>query len=293
MITILGFIIVLVSVVAGYVLHHGNLIILYQPTELLIIGGAAVGALVASSSPTVIKHLVHEIKDAILGNGISREKYLQLLMCMNELFRIAAQNPMAIEKHSEDPKNSDVFKKYPLITKDHHAMSFLCNTLTLLVSGNISPYDLDDLLDQDIQAMHKEESVVPATLNRLADALPGLGIVAAVLGVVITMGKLSQGKEVIGASVAAALVGTFLGILLCYGIFQPLAAKVQSSMDEKGEFFLVMKAGLIAQCKGCRPAVALEYTRRNIPPAFRPSFKELDAAISPGAAGNSNTAKAA
>jgi chemotaxis protein MotA len=293
MISLAGFVIVIVSVIAGYVLHHGNLLILYQPTELLIIGGAAVGALVASSSPNLLKHLVVEIKEAFLGNGISREKYLQLLMCLNELFRVAAQNPLAIEKHSEDPANSEIFKKYPLITRDHHAMSFLCNTLSLLVSGSISPYDLDDLLDQDIEAMHKEERSIPATLNRLADALPGLGIVAAVLGVVITMGKLSQGKEVIGQSVAAALVGTFLGILLCYGIFQPLAAKVESSLGEKAEFFLVMKAGLIAQCKGCRPAIALEYTRRNIPPALRPSFKELEAAISPGGASAASDKKAA
>lgn len=288
MITLGGLAIVMISVVMGYVLHHGNLMVLYQPTELLIIGGAALGALIASSTPNLLKHLVVETKEAFFGNGIGKEKYIQLLKCMNEIFRLATQNPLAIEKHVEEPENSEIFKKYPILLNDHHAMNFLCNTLSLLVSGNISPYDLDDLLDQDIQALHREEAQVPATLNRLSDALPGLGIVAAVLGVVITMGKLTQGKEVIGQSVAAALVGTFLGILLCYGIFQPVAAKVQTSLDEKGDFLLVIKAGLIAHCKGSRPAVSLEFTRRNIPPQFRPSFKELEAAISTTSAATSN-----
>ena len=279
MISLSGFAIVIVSVVAGYVLHHGNLSILFQPTELLIIGGSALGALIASSSSTLLKHIFHETNQAFLGNGICREKYLELLQCLNELFRLASQNPLAIEKHAESPESSDVFKKYPRIIKDQKAMNFLCNTLSLLASGTISPYDLDDLLDQDIVATHKEEKQVPATLSRLADAFPGLGIVAAVLGVVITMGKLSQGKEVIGMSVAAALVGTFLGILLCYGIFQPLAVKVETSLEEKTEFLMVIKAGLVAFSKGSRPQVSLEYTRRNIPPALRPSFKELEDSI--------------
>jgi chemotaxis protein MotA len=279
MLTLVGFAVVIISVIAGYVLHHGNLAVLYQPTELLIIGGAAVGALIASSSMSVIKNVIHELIAVLKGSGMSKAKYLQLLQCLNEIFRLASSNPVAIEPHVEDPEKSEIFKKYPLILHDHHVMTFLTNTLLLQLSSPISPYDLEDLMDQDIQVMHEEEKAVPATLSRLADALPGLGIVAAVLGVVITMGKLTEGKEVIGQSVAAALVGTFLGILLCYGIFQPLSARVEALLEEKGKIFFVLKAGLLAYAKGAKPQVCLEFTRRNIPNDYRPTFKELEAAI--------------
>lgn len=279
MLTIVGFAVVLISVVMGYVLHHGNLLVLYQPTELLIIGGAAVGALIASSSMTVLKHLIHECLGVITGSGVSKTKYTELLLLFNDLFRMAVANPISVEAHVEDPNNSELFKKYPLVLKDHHVMIFICNTLQLQISSPLSPYDLEDLMDQDIQVMHDEEKAIPATLNRLSDALPGLGIVAAVLGVVITMGKLTEGKEVIGQSVAAALVGTFLGILLCYGIFQPLAARVESLIEEKGKIFFVVKAGLVAYAKGSKPAACVEFTRRNIPMEYRPTFKEVEEAM--------------
>lgn len=278
MLSMAGFAIVMISVVLGYVLHHGNLAVLWQPTELLIIGGAAVGALVASSSMHQIKCVIHGMLSVIKGSGVSKEKYLEVLLCLNDLFKLAASNPIAIESHVDKPENSEIFKKYPKLTNDHHAMDFLCNTLTLQLSSSLPPYDLEDLMDQDIQIMHDEEKQVPAIISRLADALPGLGIVAAVLGVVITMGKLTQGKEVIGQSVAAALVGTFLGILLCYGIFQPLAARVEGIIDEQGKIFNVLKAGLLSMAKGSRPGVSLEFARRSIPMEYRPSFKELEAA---------------
>ena len=185
MLSLLGFAIVMVSVVLGYVLHHGELAVLYQPTEFLIIGGSAIGAMIASSSPTVLKGIAHELLGILKGSGINRAKYIELLMCFNELFRIATANPLAIEVHIENPEKSELFKKYPKILNDHHLMTFICNTFQLQLSGNLSPYDLEDLMDQDIQVMHEEEHKIPATLSRLADALPGLGIVAAVLGVVL------------------------------------------------------------------------------------------------------------
>lgn len=279
MLTLVGFAIVLGSVIAGYVLHHGNLLVLYQPTELLIIGGAAVGALVASSSMHTIKGMIHECLGVLKGSGISKEKYTQLLLCFNELFRMAVANPISIEAHVENPEGSELFKKYPLLLKDHHAMTFISNTMMLQLSSPMNPYDLEDLMDQDIAVMHEEEKAIPATLNRLADALPGLGIVAAVLGVVITMGKLTEGKEVIGQSVAAALVGTFLGILLCYGIFQPLSARVEGLIEEKGKILFVIKAGLLAYAKGSKAPAIVEFTRRNIPLEYRPSFKEIEEAM--------------
>lgn len=282
MLSLVGFIIVLVSVIMGYVLHHGNLLVLYQPTELLIIGGAGGGALVASSSPYLLKHIVHEIIGVFTGSGVSKEKYLQLLKCYYDIFKQAASNPLSIEAHVEKPEASDIFKKYPLLLKDHHLMVFICNTLLVKVSSSISPYDLEELMDQDIQTMHDEEKAIPATISRMADAFPGLGIVAAVLGIVITMGKLSEGKSAIGQSVAAALVGTFLGILLCYGFFQPLAARVEALIEQKGKIFFIAKAGLVSFAKGANPAICVEYTRRCIPLEHRPSFQEVEKATKGG-----------
>ena len=285
MMTLVGWVVVLGCVMAGYVLHHGNVAVLYQPTELLIIGGAAVGALLASASPHLIKACIAETIGVVKGSGVSRAKYLELLVCFFELFRLGATNPVAVESHVDKPENSEIFKKYPLINHDHHVMDFICNTLVVQLSANMSPYDLEDLMDRDIAVMHEEEKQVPATLSRISDALPGLGIVAAVLGVVITMGKLTEGKEVIGQSVAAALVGTFLGILLCYGIMQPLAARVEALIEEKGKVFFACKAGILAFAKGSKPAVCVEFIRRSIPLEYRPTFKELEEATNKAKAG--------
>lgn len=216
----------------------------------------------------------------VKGSGVNNEKYLQILKLLYELFKIAAGNPIAIEAHVDKPDQSEVFKKYPLVTHDHHAMDFICNTLLLQISSNIPPHDLEDLLDNDIHTIHEEEAKIPETINRMSDAFPGLGIVAAVLGIVLTMGKLTMGKEVIGHSVAAALVGTFLGILLSYGIFQPLAARITSILAEKGKVLSVLKAGLLATSKGANAKTCVEFARRSIPLEFRPSFSEVDKALS-------------
>lgn len=276
MLSLLGFGIVISSVLLGYILHHGKLAILFQPTELLIIGGAALGGLMASCSKTLLKNILHETLGVFRGSGVTKEKYIQLLLCMSELCRVHSSNPLLVETHVEKPEDSEIFKRYPMILSDNNILVFITNTILIKLSSNISPYDMEDIMDQDLQTMHEEEKAVPHSLSRLADALPGLGIVAAVLGVVITMGKLSHGKEVIGESVAAALVGTFLGILLCYGIFQPLSTKVEASIDEKGKVFSVAKVGLIALAKGSNPMVCIEFMRRNIPMEYRPTFHELE-----------------
>ena len=282
--TIIGYLIVTASVVGGYLLEGGKLGVLLQPVELLIIFGAAIGSLIAASSPHLIKAILHEILGIIKGSGVSKDKYMQGLKLMYELFKIAAGNPIAIEAHVDKPETSEVFKKYPLIAHDHHAMEFICNTLLLQVSSNIPPHDLEDLMDNDIQTIHDEENEIPKTISRISDALPGLGIVAAVLGIVITMGKLTMGKEVIGHSVAAALVGTFLGILLSYGFFQPLAARLEGILGEKGKVLIVLKCGLLAYAKGSNAKTCIEFARRSIPLEYRPSFSELDKAMSSAAA---------
>jgi chemotaxis protein MotA len=276
MISLIGAIFTTLCVIGGYVLHHGKLAILWQPTELLIIGGAAIGSLLISSPIGLIKELVHMILSVLKGGHGSKENCSQLLVLMHDLIKTAQTNPLSLEPHIEKPENSDIFKKCEFVSHNVPMMNFICDTLRVVILGSLSPYDLDDLMEGDISSTHHQELKVPATLTRIGDAMPGLGIVAAVLGVVITMGKLAEGKEVIGESVAAALVGTFLGILLSYGYIQPLATRIEGMVEEEGIFYQVIKAALVAYSKGLNAKISLEFARRTIPPEFRPTFMEIE-----------------
>jgi chemotaxis protein MotA len=276
MVVIIGFITVWAGVLGGYVAHHGNLAVLWQPTELVIIGGAAIGALLIQAPMSSIKMIPPMITAAIKGHEPSKEDYKQLLLCLFELVKTAKGNLLGLEAHVEKPEASEIFKKYPTVLANHHVMHFLCDTLKVQISSPVSPYDLDDLMTADIESAHAEELAVPGIVNKVGDACPGLGIVAAVLGVVITMGKLSAGKEAIGQSVAAALVGTFIGILLSYGFVGPLADKITATITKEGKQMDVVKAALVAFAKNCSPKVCLEFARRSVPPSVRPTFEEMD-----------------
>ena len=278
MFTIVGAIVTTVCVIMGYVLHHGNLAVLWQPTEILIIGGAAAGSLIMANGPFVIKAMLAKSIQALKGTGISKAAYIELLQCMFELIKMASANPISIEPHVENPEGSEIFKRYPSVLHNHHCIDFICDTLKVQIASSLSPYDLEDLMNSDLDIVTEEEHVIVGGINRVSDAMPGLGIVAAVLGVVITMGKLTQGKEVIGMSVAAALVGTFLGILFSYGYLQPLAAKVESNLKEEMRFMITAKICLLAFAKGVNAKVCAEFGRRSIPTEFRPTFKEVDEA---------------
>lgn len=280
MLSIVGMIVVLVTVFGGFLLEGGHILVLWQPIELLIIGGAALGSLLVSTPMNVIKTLISQILAVFKGKTHTKQEYIDLLCLLFDLTKTAKANPLSIEGHVENPENSEIFKKYPSVLHNHHAIEFLCDTLKVQLSGSMSPYDLEDLMDADIAVIHEEEFKSPSALTKVGDAMPGLGIVAAVLGVVITMGKLSQGKEVIGHSVAAALVGTFLGILACYGFMGPLAGKIESNLASEGKALTVIKACLVAFAKNCGPKVCVEFARRSIPAEVRPSFKELDTATS-------------
>jgi chemotaxis protein MotA len=275
---IIGILTVFGCVIGGYLMHDGNLAVLIQPTEFLIIGGAAVGSLLISSPPALLKMIIQQLIETVTWGGITKADYMEALMCLYELTKTGKGNMLALEAHVENPDGSEIFKKYPNLLKNHHAIHFISDTLKVQISSPMSPYDLDDLMEMDIQAGHHEEEKAPQTVTRIGDAMPGLGIVAAVLGVVITMGHLTQGKEVIGESVAAALVGTFLGILMSYGFIQPLAAKMESAVAQKGTYLHVLKSGLLAFAKDASPKVCVEYARRTIPPEVRPSFHEVDEA---------------
>jgi chemotaxis protein MotA len=286
---IVGAIIVIVCVFGGFILDKGNIMVLVQPTEFLIIGGAAIGSLILSCAPSLLKAIMGQVIGTITSKGITKQDYSELLMCIYELTKTGKGNMLGLEAHVENPEASEIFKKYPGVLSNHHAIHFICDTLKVQISSPMSPYDLDDLMEMDIESAHHEELKAPQTVARIGDAMPGLGIVAAVLGVVVTMGHLSAGKEVIGESVAAALVGTFLGILMSYGFIQPLSAKMETAVGEGGAYMHVIKSGLLAFAKDASPKVCVEYARRTIPPEVRPSFHEVDEAT----AGVSSSKKAA
>ncbi|MBC7692359.1 MAG: flagellar motor stator protein MotA [Methylotenera sp.] len=280
MLIIVGAIVVSVCVFGGFTIHGGNLAVLWQPEEMIIIVGAAIGSLIIQSPMSVIKDIIHQLIGALKGKEVTKAQYTEVLLLMYDIIKTAKGNPLSLESHVEKPEGSDIFKKYPYVLSNHHALGFICDTLKVQISSPVSPYDLEDLMDKDIETVHHIESLAPASLNKVSDAMPGLGIVAAVLGVVITMGKLTAGKEVIGHSVGAALVGTFIGILISYGFMGPLAAKMDSVLADHGQVLTVIKSGLLAFAKDCSPKVCVEFARRTIPPAVRPSFEEVDKATS-------------
>lgn len=276
---IVGMIIVFVCVLGGYVLHHGKVHVLMQPVELLIIGGAALGGMIVGNTMSTIKLAFKMVFKAWLGKGPGKQDYLDLLQMMFQLFQIFRKDgPQAVERHIEDPEKSEIFKGYPSFLKNHHAVDFLCDTMKITLSADLSQYDVDDLLDADIKVIHEEEHHAAHAINAIAEALPGLGIVAAVLGVIITMGKLSEGTDVIGQSVAAALVGTFLGVLACYGFVGPTASKMTRDLEAEGKYLIVIKTALVALQRGAPPLVCVETARRTIYPDVRPSFIEMDTA---------------
>jgi len=277
---IVGAIIVIGCVLGGYVAHHGNIMVLNQPTEFLIIFGAAAGAAVMANSTPQLKGIVHSVLHAIKSKPTTKAQYLELLMCLYELCKVVKTNPHSLEPHVEKPEASEIFKRYPGVLANHHALHFICDTLKVQISSPMSPYDLEDLMDKDIKAAHEEELHAPGDMSKLGDAMPGLGIVAAVLGVVITMGALSEGKEAIGRNVAAALVGTFIGILASYGFMQPLATKIEADIHEAGKYIDVIRSAILALAKECAPKVCVEFGRRTVPPGCRPSFDEVDKATS-------------
>ncbi len=285
MFTIIGILVVIGAVVGGYLMEHGNLKVLIQPAELVIIGGAALGTLFVGNPLPVVIAIFKGLLAPFLPSRFSKKTYLETLKMLNELFAFSRKNGLVqLESHIEDPEKSPLFSKYPHFIKDHHAVHFVCDTLRMSVSGGISPFELEQVMEFDIEVHHQGLSVPVAALTTVADSLPGLGIVAAVLGVVITMGALGGPPEEIGHKVAAALVGTFLGILLCYGFIGPLASFITKINDKESQYYHCLRTGVIAFAKGNAPIMAVEFARRAIPHELRPTFKEMEGACRGGGA---------
>lgn len=278
MIAIIGILMVFGAVIGGFLMEHGKLPVLAQPAELLIIGGAAFGTLLAANPLPLVIRIFKGLASVVGGSRFTTAFYLESLKMLSDIFQFARKSGMAkLEEDIENPSKSALFSRYPKLVKDHHALFFICDTLRTAVAGVVAPHDLDALVESDIEIHHNSISAPVRSLTTVADALPGLGIVAAVLGIVITMGALGGPPGEIGHKVAAALVGTFLGILLSYGMVGPLAANLEKIVDAESQYYQVLRAGLMAFAKGMAPIIAVEFARRAVPSELRPTFQEMEA----------------
>jgi len=278
MISIIGIFIVLGAIAGGYLMEHGKLLVLVQPAELVIIAGAALGTVVVANPLPTLMRIVKGMLGVVTGGAYSKAIYLDNLKMIYELYSHARKAGTAkLEEEVDHPEKSPIFSKYPKFLKSHHAVYFFCDTLRMAVSGGVDPMDIDQMMEVDLEVHHRESAEPVTALGTMADSLPGLGIVAAVLGVVITMGSLGGPKEEIGHRVAAALVGTFLGILLCYGIFGPLSQSMGKQNEAEGHYLGFLRMAAVGFIKGLSPMMAVELARRSIPTSVRPSFQDMEA----------------
>ena len=280
MLALVGIIVVFSAVFGGYLVEKGNPWVLLQPAELLIVGGAAVGIVLVANPPAVIRKMVTGAGTAFLAPPCSRHSYLRNLRMLYEVFSFAQRaGAMALEADVEDPKKSRIFSQYPELLKDGDTMRFFCDSLRMLVIGITTPQELDHLMDLDIEVQRRSQHEPVTALSAVADALPGLGIVAAVLGVVITMEAIGGSPETVGQKVAAALVGTFLGILLCYGLVGPIASRLESVGAARTHRLEMLRNATVAFARGSSPILSVEYGRRSIPLESRPAFEEMEITI--------------
>jgi chemotaxis protein MotA len=276
---ILGIVIVIGCIIGGYLMEHGHLLVLYQPAELVIIGGAALGTVFIANSFSNAIALFKGVLGVFAGSKYTRKFYIEQLRMLADVFNYARKNGIVkLEADVEDPSKSQLFSKYPGFVKDHFAVHFFCDTLRMSITGGVNSHDLEQMMEMDMEVHHAETAAPVHALTTVSDALPGLGIVAAVLGIVVTMGALGGPPEEIGHKVAAALVGTFLGVLLCYGFLGPMAARMTAKNEEHTHYLHFLRVGLMSFVKGSAPILALEFARRTIPFHVRPSFSEMEAA---------------
>lgn len=281
MILIIGFVVVFASIYAGYTMHGGSIAVLIQVSEFIIIGGAGLGALLMGNSWAVVKRIMVDCLALVRGDKHGLEANTELLQVLYAIFYVARRDGLiGIEEHVESPETSSLFAQYPIFAANHHAVEFLADTLKVLLSGTVADHHLSEILDLDLEQHHEEAMAVPMAVTKIGDAMPGFGIVAAVLGVIITMGKIGGEPAVIGESVAAALVGTFLGILLAYGVFGPLAQALEARIASEHHYMGCIRTAVLSFARGDAPLTSVEFARRSIPPEGRPSFSDVEAMTS-------------
>lgn len=276
--------IVIGSILLGYSMHGGHFAVLMQVSELIIIGGAALGAMVIGSKPQVVLRVFTEMLALLKPGGSRRTAYNELLHVLYEIFYAARRDGLvSIEPHVEDPEKSELFRRYPTFHANHEAQEFLADTMKVLLAGTVEEHHLSEILDTDLEVHHETAMQVPRVLQRTGDALPAFGIVAAVLGVIITMGHIGGSPEEIGEKIAAALVGTLLGVFLAYAVVNPLASAIETRVNDTHAYLRVVRTALLSFARGDSPATSVEFARRSIEGDDRPSFAEVEDLIRGGA----------
>ena len=279
MFVIIGWLVAIGCIFGVYIVHGGNIGVILKalPFEMITIFGGALGAFVANNQPKVLKATMKGLGACFKGSKYSKARAMELLALLYDILQKARKEGlMSIEKDVEDPHSSPLFQKYPVVGNDHHAVEFITDYLRMMVSGNLNAHEIESLMDTELETHHHEAHSAAAAIARLAGALPAFGIVAAVLGVVNTMGSVGQPPAVLGGMIGSALVGTFLGILLAYGFAEPLAGLLEQKIDEDGKELQCIKTTLLASMQGYAPQVAIEFGRKVLYSTERPSFSELE-----------------
>ena len=275
----IGIVVIIASVLGGFVAMGGHLEVLWQPFEAVIILGAAFGAFVIGNTGAVLKQTAGVFGTLMRGPRYNKAAYVELLGLQYSLFKLVkARGLLALEPHIEDPENSPIFQRFPKFAANHHAVEFMCDYLRMVTLGTNNVHELESLMDEELETHHQENSRVVAAIQALADGTPALGIVAAVLGVIKTMGSIAEPPEVLGHMIGGALVGTFLGVFVAYGFFGPMAQALRNIYEAEAKYFLSMKVGLLAHISGYGPEMAVEFGRKMLMSEDRPTFSEIDAA---------------
>ncbi|MFV9876267.1 MAG: flagellar motor stator protein MotA [Rickettsiales endosymbiont of Dermacentor nuttalli] len=280
MLFVIGLIVVISSILGGYVMHDGQLALLWQPSEFVIICGAAFGSFLITNPIDIIKATGKQLKYLFKTKPYTKKNYLELLIFLFTIFKLVKTKGMlALETHIEDPNSSDIFQQFPEITKDHHILSFVRDALRLLIMGVDNYFHMEELIDKELE-VHSENANNPShALITVGESLPAFGIVAAVLGVINTMRSISSPPQILGMLIAGALVGTFIGVLLAYGVILPMGNFLHQYHEAEHKYLQCIKAGIIAHMQGNAPAVTVEFVRKLIPPLERPSFHEVENAL--------------
>jgi chemotaxis protein MotA len=282
MFVLIGWGLALGCIFGAYALHGGNMQVIIKalPTEMMAIMGGAIGAFIVTNQPKVLKATLAGLKGCFKGSKYNKARYMELMALLYDILQKARKEGlMSIEKDVEDPHSSALFQKYPAVGNDHHVVEFITDYLRMMVSGNLNAHEIESLMDSEIETHHHEAHAPAAAIARLAGALPAFGIVAAVLGVVNTMGSVGQPPAILGGMIGSALVGTFLGILLAYAIFEPLAGLMEQIIDESGKELQCIKTTLLASMQGYAPQVAVEFGRKVLYSPDRPTFSELESHV--------------
>jgi chemotaxis protein MotA len=280
MMFLIGVVVVLGSVIGGYTMHHGNLAVLWQPNEFIIIIGAAIGSVFISNPGKVVKGIVKNLKTLMKGSPYKKVHYVELLTMLYVVFKtMKSKGMLEMEGHIEKPHESALFSQYPGFVHNHHAVDFLCDNLRVMTMGVEDHYQIEEMMEKDLESHHHEMERIASAVNSMGDAMPALGIVAAVLGVITTMGSITEPPAVLGSLIGAALVGTFSGVLISYGFVSPIGKFMGMFFEDQHAYQKVIQVALLAHLKGNAPVVSVEFARTSIAGNERPSFAEIDAAL--------------